>query len=780
MSVAPAWRILPIPRPAALRAGPALLWDAARAHLSSASAAAVADEAPPVPKARASVLSRVRNVGVAAHVDSGKTTVTERILYYTGRIKAIHEVRGKDGVGAKMDFMELEREKGITIQSAATAATWNDHNLNIIDTPGHIDFTVEVERALRVLDGAVLVLCGVSGVQSQSLTVDRQMKRYNVPRIIFVNKLDRAGADAFRTIDQIRAKLGASCAAVQVPIGAESDLSGLIDVISRDSIFFDGPSGETVRREPTIPREYADVVEKVRKLLVDTVADVDEAFGDLYLMDEDAITTDDLRSAIRRATIARKFSPVFMGSALKNTGVQTMLDGAVDYLPDPTQRINTAFRRVPMNASDAAAAAISAADSGTDAVDYIEEPIVLTCDPMASLVSLAFKLEEGRFGQLTYLRVYQGTLRRGDFVVNARTGKKMKVPRLVQMHGGDMEDITEAAAGDICAMFGLECASGDTFVSAQSIGGVAAEKLTMESLYVPEPVMSLAIEPLKKDAANTNFAKGLNRFCREDPTFRVSLDPESRQTVISGMGELHLDVYVQRMAREYGVELTVGAPRVNYRETIQDKAHFNYIHKKQSGGSGQYAGVIGYIEPTEDKKATEFKNAMIGNNIPPGFFAAIQKGFNEAVSEGALSGHIVQGVRMVITDGKTHPVDSNELAFRMAAIQGFRQAFEKAIPTVLEPVMSVEAQVPSEFQGTVMGAISKRRGIISNTTAQGEFVSIEAEVPLGEMFGYSTELRSVTQGKGEYSMEYKEHRPAPGHEIKRLTDEFTAKKAAGR
>jgi elongation factor G len=706
--------------------------------------------------------------------------VTERILYYTGRINAIHEVRGKDGVGAKMDFMELEREKGITIQSAATAATWNDHSLNIIDTPGHIDFTVEVERALRVLDGAVLVLCGVSGVQSQSLTVDRQMKRHRVPRIVFVNKLDRAGADAWRSIEQIRSKLGATCAAVQIPIGTESDLSGLIDVISREAVYFDGPAGEVVRREPTIPQQYSKKLEEVRRLLVDTVADADEQFGDLYLVDEAAITDDDIRAAIRRATVARTFSPVFMGSALKNIGVQTMLDGAVDYLPDPTQRINTAFRRVPMSASDADAAATAAAVSGNSVVDYTEEPVVMKCDPTASLVSLAFKLEEGRFGQLTYLRVYQGTLRRGDFVINARTGKKMKVPRLVQMHGGDMEDISEAGAGDICAMFGLECASGDTFVSAESIGGVAAEKLTMESLYVPEPVMSLAIEPAKKDSANANFTKGLNRFCREDPTFRVSLDSESKQTVISGMGELHLDVYVERMSREYGVELVVGAPRVNYRETVQDRGSFNYIHKKQSGGSGQYAGVIGYIEPTEDRKATEFKNATIGNNIPPGFFAAIQKGFNEAVAEGSLSGHIVEGVRMVITDGKTHPVDSNELAFRLAAIHGFREAFAKARPTILEPVMSVEAQVPSEFQGTVMGAISKRRGTILNSTPQGEFVSIEAEVPLGEMFGYSTELRSVTQGKGEYSMEYKQHRAAPGQEIKRLTEEFAAKKAAGR
>jgi elongation factor G len=706
--------------------------------------------------------------------------VTERILFYTGRIKAIHEVRGKDGVGAKMDHMELEREKGITIQSAATQARWADATLNIIDTPGHVDFTVEVERSLRVLDGAVLVLCSVSGVQSQSLTVDRQMKRYRVPRITFINKCDRSGADVWRTIDQAQAKLGIRASAVQVPIGVEADLKGIIDVIERESVYFEGANGENVRRVPGVPEGFETLVEDKRRILVECLADVDDEFGDLYLMDEDGISTSDIKAAIRRATIARTFSPVMVGSALKNTGVQLLLDGVVDYLPHPAQRQNMAFRREGLAAGEGEDEKENAAAGGkvvtSDVGDgrYREMEVELKSDASLPLVSLAFKLEEGRFGQLTYLRVYQGTLKRGDFVVNSRTGKKMKVPRLVQMHGGDMEDIAEAGAGDICAMFGLECASGDTFVAADM-----GERLTMESLYVPEPVISLAIEPTKKDANSANFTKGMNRFCREDPTFRVHMDPESKQTIISGMGELHLDVYVQRMQREYGVELTVGAPRVNYREAVQQRAPFNYLHKKQSGGSGQYAGVMGYIEPTEDG-LTEFRNGTIGNNIPPGFFPAIQKGFQEAMQEGQLSGHKIQGVRMVITDGKAHPVDSNEIAFRMATIQGFRQAFEKAKATILEPVMNVEVQIPSEYQGSVMGGLSRRRGIIVNSTPQGEYLSIEAEVPLGEMFGYSTELRSSTQGKGEYSMEYKEHRGAPGTEISRLSNEYLEKRQAGR
>lgn len=716
-------------------------------------AAAVAHELSPSDIER---LERQRNIGISAHIDSGKTTLTERILFYTGRIAAIHEVRGKDGVGAKMDSMELEREKGITIASAATHATWDGHNINIIDTPGHVDFTIEVERALRVLDGAILVLCGVSGVQSQSLTVDRQMKRYGVPRVTFINKLDRAGSDPWRVIQQVQAKLGLRAAAIHIPIGLESDLSGVIDIIREKALYYDGVNGENVRVE-NVPEEFQDVLTEKRKLLVETLADVDEKLGDKFLMEE-PIGENDIYAAIRRATLSNSFSPVMMGSALKNTGVQTLLDGVLRYLPNPGERENTALERVKKEGS-------------TD--EFEERKFPLVSDASEQLVSLAFKLEESRFGQLTYIRVYQGTLRKGDYILNTRTSKKVKVPRLVRMHSNEMEEINEALAGDICAIFGLECASGDTFVA-----GTKPSPLSMESLFVPEPVMSLAIEPKKRDCSSTNFTKALSRFCREDPTFRVHIDPESKQTIISGMGELHLQIYVERMLREYKVDVEVGQPRVNYRETVTSKANFNYLHKKQSGGAGQFAGLEGYLEPTADGVSVEFKNAMIGNNVPPGYLPAIEKGFREALAEGALTGHPVQGVRLTVVDGRTHPVDSSELAFRLAAIQGFRQAFTKAKPVVLEPIMRVEVEAPNEYQGTMMGGLSRRKGVVVNSSTMGEYGSVEAEVPLAQMFGYSTELRSGTQGKGEYSMEYLEHRPL--NDSKDLIEAYREKKAAGR
>lgn len=606
-----------------------------------------------------------------------------------------------------------------------------------------------------MLDGAILVLCGVSGVQSQSLTVDRQMKRYGVPRVTFINKLDRAGSDPWRIIKQVEAKLGLRAAAIHVPIGLESDLRGIIDVISNEAIYFDGDNGEHVRHEP-VPKDFESIVSDKRRELVETLADVDEVVADKFLMEEE-VTNDDIHEAIRRATLAKSFSPVMMGSALKNTGVQTLLDGVVRYLPSPSERVNEALKQVA-----------ATADEGAH-----EEKVVLSTDSTDPLVSLAFKLEESRFGQLTYVRVYQGTLARGDVVMNTRTKKKVKVPRLVRMHSNEMEEIQEAHAGDICAMFGLECASGDTFVPASN-----KELLSLESLFVPDPVMSLAISPKNRDSSSNSFSKALNRFCREDPTFRVHLDPETKETIISGMGELHLQIYVERMRREYNVDLNVGAPRVNYRETITQKALFNYLHKKQSGGAGQFAGLEGYLEPVNDRTSVEFKNGMVGNNVPPDFLPAIEKGFLEALQEGTLTGHRVQGVRMCILDGRTHSVDSNELAFRLASIMGFRQAYEKAKACVLEPVMKVEVEVPIEFQGVVMGGLAKRRGIIVNSGGHSDFGSISAEVPLAQMFGYSTELRSMTQGKGEYSMEYLEHRSLP--DASKLIEDYLERKKAGR
>lgn len=599
------------------------------------------------------------------------------------------------------------------------------------------------------------MLCGVSGVQSQSLTVDRQMKRYGVPRVTFINKLDRAGSDPWRIIKQVQEKLGIRAAAIHIPIGLEDELSGIIDVIANEAVYFDGDNGEDIRRE-SVPAKFESQTVEMRRRLIEALADVDDAIADKFLLEEE-ISNDEIHDAIRRATIVKKFTPVMMGSALKNTGVQTLLDGVIRYLPNPSERENHALKVVEAAGND----------------EKREEKVLLSTDSSDPLVSLAFKLEESRFGQLTYIRVYQGTLRRGDIVVNTRTRKKVKVPRLVRMHSNEMEEIQEAHTGDICAMFGLECASGDTFVASSN-----KEPLSMESLFVPDPVMSLAIAPKKRDSSSNAFSKALNRFVREDPTFHVHQDRETEQTIISGMGELHLQIYVERMRREYNLDLDVGAPRVNYRETITKKAPFNYLHKKQSGGAGQFAGLEGYLEPIGDKISVEFKNGLVGNNVPPDFLPAIEKGFQEALLEGTFTGHRVQGLRMVILDGRTHPVDSNELAFRMASIQGFRQAFDKAVPKVLEPVMKVEVEVPIEFQGTVMGGLSKRRGVIVNSFGHSDYGSISAEVPLAEMFGYSTELRSMTQGKGEYTMEYLEHRILP--DPSSLVDAYQERKRAGR
>ncbi|XP_059448256.1 elongation factor G-2, mitochondrial [Corylus avellana] len=678
-------------------------------------------------------MNRLRNIGISAHIDSGKTTLTERVLFYTGRIHEIHEVRGRDGVGAKMDSMDLEREKGITIQSAATYCTWNDYQINIIDTPGHVDFTIEVERALRVLDGAILVLCSVGGVQSQSITVDRQMRRYEVPRVAFINKLDRMGADPWKVLNQARSKLRHHSAAMQVPIGLEEDFKGLIDLVQQKAYFFHGYSGEKVVTEE-IPANMEALAAEKRRELIETVSEVDDKLAEAFLNDE-PISSTELEEAIRRATVARKFVPVFMGSAFKNKGVQPLLNGVLSYLPCPIEVSNYALDQTNN-----------------------EEKVTLSGTPNGPLVALAFKLEEGRFGQLTYLRIYEGVIRKGDFIYNINTGKKIKVPRLVRMHSDEMEDIQEAHAGQIVAVFGVECASGDTFTD----GSV---KYTMTSMNVPEPVMSLAVQPVSKDTGG-QFSKALNRFQREDPTFRVGLDAESGQTIISGMGELHLDIYVERIRREYKVDATVGKPRVNFRETVTQRAEFDYLHKKQTGGQGQYGRVCGYIEPLPPGSSTkfEFDNMIVGQAIPSNFIPAIEKGFKEAANSGSLIGHPVEHLRVVLTDGASHAVDSSELAFKLASIYAFRQCYTAAKPVILEPIMSVELKVPTEFQGTVAGDINKRKGVIVGNDQEGDDSVIAANVPLNNMFGYSTALRSMTQGKGEFTMEYKEH-SAVSHDV---------------
>ena len=603
-----------------------------------------------------------------------------------------------------------------------------------------------MERALRVLDGAILVLCSVGGVQSQSITVDRQMRRYAVPRLCFINKCDRTGADPWKVLKQVREKLRLNAAAVHVPIGLEENHAGVVDLVRNEAVTFHGPNGNDIKIEP-VPENMKALVAEKRRELIEAVAEVDDELGELFLMGEEP-TTEQLKAAIRRATVAREFAPLFMGSAFKNKGVQLLLDGVVDYLPAPHEVSNVAL----------------------DLNDE-EKPVELAADPKAPLVGLAFKLEEGRFGQLTYLRIYQGTIAKGGSIVNTSTGKKLKVPRLVRMHSEEMEDVSEAKAGEIVALFGVDCKSGDTFTS----GDV---NLAMTSMKVPEPVMSLAVSP-KSRAETANFSKALSRFQREDPTFKVRLDEESGQTIISGMGELHLDIYIERMKREYKCEVDVGEPRVNYRECITQRATFDYLHKKQSGGSGQYGRVVGYVEPLEEgNQDVVFENGIIGNAISPGYILACDKGFKEAAQTGGLIGHPVEGIKIVLTDGASHAVDSSEMAFKLAALAAFRTVFEKAKPKILEPVMSVEITVPGEFQGTVIGNVNRRKGTIKDSTAEGDDVIITCDVPLKNMFGYSTELRSMTQGKGEFTMEYASHQPVTQDVQAELMAEYGKKRAA--
>jgi elongation factor G len=698
-------------------------------------------------------LSKVRNIGISAHIDSGKTTLTERILYYTNRIHQIHEVKGKDGVGAKMDSMELERERGITIQSAATFCQWpppatskgvmavpgspikSNHWINIIDTPGHVDFTIEVERSLRVLDGAIMVLCGVAGVQSQSYTVDRQMRRYKVPRIAFVNKLDRTGANPYRVRDQLREKLKLHPVMIQMPIGLEDKLAGVVDLIEMQAFMFYGDNGETIERGP-IPEDLREQAEELRHEMLDNLSLVNDELTEAML--EEKVTPELLRKCLRDSTIALKCTPVMLGSALGNKGVQLLLDGVCSYLPDPRQVENIALD-----------------------LDKSEEPVVLESNPDKPLVMLAFKLEDGRYGQLTYVRVYQGKVKKDDFIVNARNGKKVKVGRLVRMHSDDKEEITDAGAGDICALFGIDCNSGDTFTD-------GTVNYAMTSMFVPAPVISVAIKA-KDSGAEINMSKALNRFTREDPTFKCWVDPESNETIVAGMGELHLDVYIERMKREYKAEVVTSPPQVAYRETITRKVEFSYTHKKQTGGSGQYGKVAGYAEPFEGE--FEFVDEIKGGSIPREFIPSCEKGFKSMMPKSPRIGVPVVGVRVTINDGQSHAVDSSDIAFQEAARGAFREFFPRANPKILEPIMKLSIEGPAEFSGNILGLIMQRRGIVIGSTEEDGNARVDAEVPLAEMFGFSTPLRSSTQGKAEFTMEFAKYAEVPNN----ISEELLAK-----
>lgn len=689
-------------------------------------------------------LQKVRNIGISAHIDSGKTTLTERILFYTDRIHAIHDVKGKDGVGATMDSMELEKERGITIASAATYCEWKGHEVNIIDTPGHVDFTIEVERSLRVLDGAILVLCSVAGVQSQSITVDAQMKRYKVPCIAFVNKCDRSGANPFRVIEQLNEKLGHNAVAMQIPIGLEDNLQGVVDLIAMKAYYFDGDNGENIRVEE-IPAELLDEAQAKREELIDQASLFSEALTDAIL-EESEITDEMIVDAVRIGTIERQITPVFMGSAYKNKAIQPLLDAVTRYLPTPDDITNEALD-----------------------LDNEEAPVVLEGDSEKPTVALAFKLEDGQYGQLTYIRVYQGSLKKGDTVNNAKNGRKIKIGRLVRMHASDMEDINEIPAGYIGALFGVDCASGDTFVD-------SAVNYSMMSMFVPEPVISLSITP-KDNKAQINMSKALNRFTKEDPTFRSFIDDETNETIIEGMGELHLEVYVERMKREYNAEVETGQPRVAYRETITRRAEFDYTHKKQTGGSGQFGKVMGYIEPLEDEQFS-FESKVVGGRIPTQFIPSCEKGFESCMAKGPKLEFPVTGIAVTLEDGGFHAVDSSEMAFQAAAKGAFKQAYEKAKPVIQEPIMKVEIESPNEFQGPCMGLINQRRGIILGSQDEGTMSRIEAQVPLAEMFGFSTVLRSSTQGKAQYTMEFSTYKTVPSSVSEEIVKKVNEEKAA--
>ncbi len=690
-------------------------------------------------------LSNIRNIGISAHIDSGKTTLTERILFYAGKIHRIQEVRGKDG-GATMDHMELEKERGITITSAATTVKWAGKEINVIDTPGHVDFTIEVERSLRVLDGAVLVLCSVGGVQSQSITVDRQMKRYSVPRIAFVNKMDRGGADPARVVSELESKLGLVAVPLQIPMGAGDTFQGVIDLIDMQAVYFEGVHGEIITRKD-IPTEWAEEADRARHGMLDALSLYDDELMEVMLDEQDP-AKELIHTALRRATLNRDIVPVLMGSAYRNKGVQLLLDAVNAYLPSPLDRV--AYAR----------------DNQNDGAE-----VAVTADPDGPLVAMGFKIVDEQFGQVTYTRIYQGKIEKGKQYKNSRTGKSQRVGRILRMHANDREDLDVARTGDIVALMGVDCASGDTFCD-------ASISYSLESIHAAEPVISLAIRPLKS-ADRDRMSKALNRFTKEDPTFHTRHDDETGDTIISGMGELHLEVYVERMKREYKCNIEVDRPKVSYREAPTQETPFNYKHKKQTGGSGQYAHVVGKMIPLPDdaEEDYEFENKVTGGRIPTEYIPSCDKGFQMARAKGPLAGFEVVKVKMLLEDGTYHAVDSSDLAFQICARDAFRETLMKAKPVLLEPIMKVEIETPTAFQGNVTGDISSRRGYVVGSEVKAQAAVITAEVPLSGMFGYSTEVRSMTQGQATFSMEFLCYRPVPSNVQEEIVTTLRKEKA---
>jgi len=686
-------------------------------------------------------LSKVRNFGISAHIDSGKTTLSERILFYSGRIHKMEEVHG-DGDGATMDHMELEKERGITITSAATHLHWmgptreangelTDTHMNLIDTPGHVDFTIEVERSLRVLDGAILVLCAVGGVQSQSMTVDRQMKRYHIPRLAFINKMDRTGARPFSIVDDVKAKLGVDACLLQYPMGGGETFEGMIDLIRLKAYYFDGEKGDKVREE-AVPAKYEGEVKKYRHIMLETLAMYSDELMETLLSEQEP-GEELLHKVTKHAVQAQGFTPVFIGSAHKNKGVQPLLDAIVRYLPNPLEREVHALKW-----------------------DNPAEKFKLEPDPTKPFVGMAFKIVEDPFGQLTFLRVYQGQVSKGDMVYNQRTTRKDRFSRIVKMHADKREEADAAEAGDIVAIMGIDCASGDTYATDPKF-------CSLESMFIPKPVIKVSVTPTSRADAD-KMSKALQRFRKEDPTFNVFNDEETSETIIAGMGELRLDIYVERIRREYKVELEVGAPKVSYRESPMKKAEWNYKHKKQTGGSGQFAHIVGYFEPLiagESEENFVFEDEVTGGRIPKNFIPSIEKGFRSILGKGPLAEYPVVGLKVVVTDGSYHEVDSSDRAFQTCAEGCFREHFKDTKPVLLEPIMKVEIECPEHFQGPITGDLISRRGMIVNTDMRDGVTNILAEVPLAETFGYATDIRSMSQGQGTFTMELACYRKVP-------------------
>jgi elongation factor G len=674
-------------------------------------------------------LQNIRNIGISAHIDSGKTTLSERILYYSGRIHRMEEVHG-DGDGATMDYMDLEKERGITITSAATQVEWGEHTINLIDTPGHVDFTVEVERSLRVLDGAVLVLCAVGGVQAQSLTVDRQMKRYHVPRLAFINKMDRTGADPHRVVAQVREKLHCDAVLMQLPMGAGETFDGVIDLVTMEALYFEGTNGQVVRRA-AIPAELTEIAREYRTKMLEELAMYSDELME-RLLSEEEVSVELIHSVVRSAVQGQDLTAVFLGSAYKNKGVQPLLDAVCRYLPSPLDR-----------------------EVKAKAWDDPEQVIPLAADPSQPFVAMAFKIVDDSYGQLTFLRIYQGQVEKGQTYHNQRTGRKDRFSRIVRMHADRREEIDSASAGDIVAIMGLDCASGDTYAAAPKM-------CTLESMFIPDPVIKVSVNTMNRGDGD-KLAKALQRFRKEDPTFRVFNDEETNEILIAGMGELHLEIYVERIRREYGVHVEVGPPKVSYREAPMVVASYDYKHKKQTGGAGQYAHIVGRFEPLppDSEEEFEFEEKIVGGRIPKQYIPSVEKGFREAIVKGTVAGYPVVGLKIVLEDGSYHEVDSSDRAFQTCARDCFRETFKRTKPALLEPIMKLEVECPEQFQGSIVGDITSRRGIIAGTDMREGVTVITAEVPLSETFGYATDLRSMTQGQGVFSMEFLCYRRTP-------------------